>query len=479
MVIFFLLFSFLLISISPSSIIFPFKTMPIKGFPSENDIEYNISHFGNDHYSMPSYISINIGSPPQTIKFMVTHDDCNFIIGKARKCIDNQDYLSHYNRNLSSDFKFTDKYTEKNNVFINGKSCSDSMELITDITDLNKKNKYKDIGFYLGTDTNEEICGIVGLELNQYKTFGYDMNNFFQSFKDSEIIQKPDWIIKYTSKYEGLFIISPDFSQIIKNYDENKLFKINSERGSSLNSWFVVVDKIYSGENNQTINKKTFKAQINNDLDLIEGGWDYYYHITLTYFEYYIKKSICKLEEIQIDMKYYFAIECDKKKLDIEELKKFPELKFVLVCFNSEFKFDYKDLFTETKHKYFFNIIFNKFIDRWIFGKTILRKHPLLMDYEAKTISYYNENWEIDNKNTNLDKENNENYYIYFYILIGICFVIIVAIIFYLVGKKMNKMKKRRANELIDDNFDYIPNKDNNDISNNKSFENNSSLIDD
>lgn len=43
----------------------------------------------------------------------------------------------------------------------------------------------------------------------------------------------------------------------------------------------------------------------------------------------------------------------------------------------------------------------------------------------------------------------------------------------------MNKMKKRRANELIDDNFDYIPNKDNNDISNNKSFENNSSLIDD
>ena len=29
------------------------------------------------------------------------------------------------------------------------------------------------------------------------------------------------------------------------------------------------------------------------------------------------------------------------------------------------------------------------------------------------------------------------------------------AIIFYLVGKKMNKMKKRRANELIDDNFDY------------------------
>ena len=101
------------------------------------------------------------------------------------------------------------------------------------------------------------------------------------------------------------------------------------------------------------------------------------------------------------------------------------------------------------------------------------------MDYEAKTISYYNENWEIDNKNTNLDKENNENYYIYFYILIGIFFVIIVAIIFYLVGKKMNKMKKRRANELIDDNFDYIPNKDNNDISNNKSFENNSSLIDD
>ncbi len=334
-------FSFLFISINAFSIIFPFKTIALNKNITSNEELYNISHFVNDHYSMPAYISIKIGSPSQEIKFILTNEDCGFKIGQAKKCIKDKNYLSYYNRNLSSQFNFTENYTKRISEFQKGHSCSDRMEFSTDLSDINNKIFFNDVGFYLGTDTTEEICGILGLELNSYKMYCDDINNIFESLKYNGIIQKQDWIIKYTNKYEGVFIISPDITKIIKNYDENKLFKINSERGSSLNSWFVAVDKIYSGENNQTINKKTFKAQINNDLDLIEGGWDYYYHITLTYFEYYIKKSICKLEEIQIDMKYYFAIECDKKKLDIEELKKFSELKFVLVCFNSEFKFDY------------------------------------------------------------------------------------------------------------------------------------------
>ena len=153
-------------TIYTNSIIFQYKTVLRKELISQNDINYNISHFTKEHYSMPAYISIKIGSPPQEIKFLLTNEDCGFKIGKAKKCINDSQYLSHYNRNLSQDFKYTENYTEINSEFQKGHSCSDNMEFNFDISDLNKKNVYKDIGFYLGTDTTEEICGIIGLDIN-------------------------------------------------------------------------------------------------------------------------------------------------------------------------------------------------------------------------------------------------------------------------------------------------------------------------
>ena len=479
MLILLLFFSLLKISLNFSSIIFPFKTISIIGNISSNDINYNISHFVNEHYSLPAYITIKIGSSLQEIKFLVTNDDCGFKIGKARKCIYNSNYLSYYNRNLSSNFKYTGNYTKKNSEFTNGHSCSDNMEFIIDFFNQNNKYNFKDVGFYLGTDTKEEICGVIGLELNHYKLYCDSMNNIFESFQYADIISKQNWIIIYTSKYEGYFIISPNLNEIIKNYDENKLFEINTEKKFNGKSWTIMIDKVQSEGYNETINKKTVKAELNNDMDLIEGVWDYYYFITLTYFKEYIKKSICKLEEIKVSPYYYFAIECDKDKFNIDDMKQFPLLTLTLVCFNSEFNFDYKDLFTETKHKIFFNIIFNKFIsERWVFGKPVLRKYPMLINYEAQTIGYYNENWEID-YNKNNKNNSGEKYYFYLMILLVIILFFVIGIIFYFVGKNRNKMKKRRANELLDDNYDYIPTKVNNEENNkNDNFENNNIIND-
>ena len=476
----FIVYSLILISIDASSIIFPFKTVSKIGNITSKDINYNISHFANEHYSLPAYTEIKIGSPPQNVKFILTNDDCGFKIGKARKCLYNSDYVSHYNRNKSSNFKYTDKYTKKNSEFENGHSCSDNFAFVTEISDLDKKVVFGDIGFYLGTDTNEEICGVIGLELNQYKLYCDSMNNIFESLKNNKIIQKQNWIIKYTSKYEGIFIISPDLSQIINNYDENKLIVTNTEKKFSGNSWTIMIDKVSSEGFNKTINKKTVKAEINNDMDLIEGDWDYYYHITLNYFKNYIQNKICKLEEITIGVYHYFAIECDKDKFNIDDMKQFPELTLTLLCFNTDFKLNYKDLFYETKYKYFFNIIFNKFIfERWVLGKPFLRKYPMVINYEDQTIGYYNENIEIKT-----DKKINVNYkgrkfYFYLLILLALVLFFIIGIIFYFVGKNKNKMKKRRANELLDDDFDYIPTKVNSALTNNDNFKNNNNIIND
>ena len=455
-------------------IVFPFKT--IKNNINEIDQtseEYNTTHFVKDYWSLPSYSIIKIGEPPQEVKVLLTYNDCGFKIGKSDKCVYEDNYLSHYNRNSSSDFRYTN-YVNRTIYEFNGKgsSAEDSIYAYTDL-ELKNLKKFKNIGFFLGTDTNDELCGIIGLKNNNYRLFCEYINNFFKSFKLREYISSNDWIIKYTSKDEGLFIFAPELDKVFPNYDFNKLFITNSDKDGASQDWTVIIDKIYSGDNNKTINKKALKAEINNDFGLLEGNGEYFYNITETYFYDYIKKGICTTDDVYISFYHYFALGCDKKKFGIEDMKKFPTLSLVLVSFQAEFNFTYKDLFTETKHKYFFNVIFNVFItERWVLGKICLRKYPLLINFDTQTVGYYNEFLHTDP----IDDINKDNkYFIIFMILIIIILVGISSAICYFLGKNLNKIKKRKANELIDDNYEYKPSKENDDykIFNEQTLKNN------
>ena len=60
----------------------------------------------------------------------------------------------------------------------------------------------------------------------------------------------------------------------------------------------------------------------------------------------------------------------------MKEIEKFPNL--IFISFQAEGKFDFnnKELFTETKYKYFFNIIFSIYkLEYWVLGKPFLRKY--------------------------------------------------------------------------------------------------------
>ena len=120
-----------------SMLIFPFKTA-LNTIDSD-DIEYNTTNYVNDYYSQQVYTTIKIGNPSQEIKFLLLYNDCGFKIGKALKCIYDEEYLSLYNRNYSNDFKYTNLYNQTNNEFKNGRSAEDS---IYAYTDLDLKNRY-------------------------------------------------------------------------------------------------------------------------------------------------------------------------------------------------------------------------------------------------------------------------------------------------------------------------------------------------
>ena len=460
--------SIFIIQNSFGMIIFPFKTVNYNKNDeiNQDSIEYNATHYINDSFYQPSYITLKIGNPPQDLKALLSYKECSFQIGKGNKCIYKEEYLSHYNRNFSSDFKYTDYFNKTTYEFKNGKSAEDSIYAYTDLA-LKKLKKLENIGFYLGTDTNDTLCAIIGFKSDNFKLYCDEINNIFDSFKLREMTNNDNWIMKYNSENEGLLIFDPDLKQIIKNYDSNKLFVFSAERHTSNYVWTILIDKIYSENNNQTINKKEITAAIDNDFGLMEGSGDYYYYITTTYFKDYIKKSICFLNEVKVDLYYYFAIECDKEKFGLEDMKNFPILTLVSMIYQKEFTFDYKDLFTEKKYKYFFNVIFNIYItERWILGKTFLRKYPFIINYRLKTIGFYNEEYKIE-PDTTYEEDNYGTKTIFserfLYFIIGIVFLLIIVsgITCYFIGKYFNKIKrKKRANELIDDEFEYSSSKD-------------------
>ena len=447
-----------------SMIIFPFETALYNknAFINQNTIEYNTSSFVDDYYYQPAYATIKIGNPPQIIKFLLSYNDCGFKVGKNNKCIYIADYLSYYNRNLSSDFKYTNDFNKTN---YNGRSAEETIYAYTDLA-LKNLIKLENIGFFLSSDTNDQLCGIIGFRTNSFKLYCDEMNNIFDSFKIRELTNNGNWLIKYTSENEGLLIFEPELDKIIKNYDANKLFITYSDKSISNQPWTVIIDKIFDDKNNGTINKKELRAEIDNDLGIIEGSGDYYYYITTTYFKDFILNRTCNLNEVHVNLYYYYAIECDKEKFGIEEMKKFPTLSLVLVCFQKEFTLNYKDLFTETKYKYFFNIIFNIYVtERWILGKPFLRKYPLLINYNLQTIGYYNEEMKTENDPENEDINNGINNiftqrFIIFIIIIIVILILVSGISCYYIGKHFNKIKKKKANELDDDDYDYIPSND-------------------
>ena len=297
-----------------------------------------------------------------------------------------------------------------------------------------------------------------------YATFCKESNNIIESFKSREIINNYQWILNYTSENEGFLILGANISQLISNFDENNLYKSYSIRGGSDYPWMIKISKIECGENNYTINYNEINAQIDNDYSLFIGGNSYMIYIENNYFSEYIYKNICIKNLINYNNENirYHIIECDKEKFSISDIKKYPKLSFKMRSFDKKFIFEGKDLFIETKYKFFFSIIFSyTWRESWIFGKIFLRKYPTIIDLDTKLIhiynNYNNENNDASEKEDKKEEDNSiklSGKFLFIIILIIIALICIFSILFYFLGKNLNKIRKKKANELNDE-YDY------------------------
>jgi hypothetical protein len=81
---------------------------------------------------------------------------------------------------------------------------------------------------------------------------------------------------------------------------------------------------------------------------------------------------------------------------------------------------------------------------KWRFGQVFFQKYELSINEDSKIAFYY-----IINNQTKDKKDN------FFKILLIIFFFIIIILTFIIIYMIKNKPRKRRANELEDDNYEY------------------------
>ena len=160
-----------------------------------------------------------------------------------------------------------------------------------------------------------------------------------------------------------------------------------------------------------------------------------------------------------------------------EKLKKLIlPIEFYSSELNYTFEITNDDILKESGEYIFIKILFQRYGGNWFLGKPFSLKYKFMFNPDIKEIGFYPSDIE---KNENNEKSNNLKM-IFILILAIIGLSIICVIVGVILGKKIYGLKrKKRANEMVDDDYEYFSDnqkkKDENklDFGNNESSKNN------
>ena len=255
-------------------------------------------------------------------------------------------------------------------------------------------------------------------------------------YNESDFITVSNYVDEYyyTDMWDGKYI---NFTLHFKNV----FFYLNNNN--------IDENKIYV---NTT---ESDKASIDFEIGLTKCPFPYYTLIKSVFFQQYITTNACK--ETTISGGFY-GILCNKNKLNAKDFyEKFPTIYFEHLDFNYTFTLDSNDLFIEKDGFLYFGLVSqNEKLNNWRFGQPFLKKYRLVFNHDRKSIGYY-----IKHKEKEYTPEKTKSKVSLGMILLiaGIALLIVETIIAVVCIKKYKCLnRKKRANELMDDNYDYSSN---------------------
>ena len=370
----------------------------------------------------------------------------------------------------------------KNNIFSNfnheNANLTNIINKITNNTNVKEQCTDIQVGLALPGYAGKEKCIYMTREIKSKDDQASSQSYSFQFYDDKT---------KNEKKFDGELLIGTEPHGVIDStYNKSDYFlsynHINdyyfppegedidySWDGKYINFSFAF-SKIYYYDNNNVSpdNIKYIGTTYSNEgsldyeMGLIKCPFGQYILIKQYIFEKYLSDNSCRETAVWGG---FYGIICDKRKFNSKELyEKFNTLYFYNINLNYTFTLTSNDVFTEKDDFIYFNIISrNEILSIWRFGQIFLKKYYLTFDIEKKSIGFYITDREREKESgtvvpNNSDKKDSFSVG-YVMLIMGIALLIVEIIAAALCCKKCNCMnRKKRANELLDDNYDYTSN---------------------
>ena len=360
----------------------------------------------------------------------------------------NNNNLCRYSTKLSTSYEIVDN----KNIIISKPSIysSDYFNIYTDIAITKFETAKLEFLYYLNPEKNVSYaCGKVGFLFPSEKKGDLWRRNFINQIHNN--IQNIDYsfTFRFDTDNEGYLIIGIEsYEKTIKN--ENLISIYNQvEQYGNKQKWVFDMERIFV--KNKFYQFEEGEFFINTDIEGFEFPYLFFMKLEDIFFSKYFDNNICKYKYIIIAIKF-IAISCDAEKFGINDIKSFPEIKFLKYKLGFNFTFSGEELFYKKNNTYFFKIIFNSMYYKKGFklGRLFLKKYQVIFNPDSNYVNFYKLT-QIKEKRDYIKKEDYLNSGIFFrYFFISFIFFIVG---FYL-GRKFCLLRRNKyAKELEDDAF--------------------------
>ena len=468
----FFLFNILSIIIT-KIIVIPFRS---------NIPENNITNI-NQKFSQKSLYSENlIGTPPQTININILQNEYSFYLGENLCTKIPETYYKYFESST---------YKEKSNLIYDddfGKGfLSQEFFSFYNSINLNSNITSSNVPFYFSANYNvnetKQICGDLGLKIKEtYINYDYT-NSFIDTIKHINLTKDYYWSYIYFEKdknnkitnieginneyimknYEGLLILGESPHEYEPNkYNKSDLKNILASKRYIEVNWDIVFKNIFFLQKNNSVFNLSISVQAALDIssNYILSPYTVFQNITEYFFKDYLNNNICKFNKINNYDYFSTFISCNKKDFNNDDIKKFPTIYFEHADYNFTFNLTCDDLFEEFNDSILFLIYSPEYSTKfWRLGKIFLKKYKFIFNQDSKTIGFYRKNYNGYDKNEHNDgksafeflKEKN------FWVSVAwiIACILCLGLGVYFGVNYIKKERKKRANELKDDDYDY------------------------
>ena len=380
------------------------------------------------------FIQIKIGTPQKLYELELKFQEYTTFLTDKNSYIQNTN-IETFNKDMSQSYKPLNNESRNftNNAYLSGIRSIDLFSI--------SKKELKEFYFIYVSKLKKDIstAGVIGLRIHDNTINELKQTNFITQLKSNSLINSYSFTIKYKNLYEGEIIFGEDIDSLIHS-EKNNFQKTNVNLEKISPKWKIKFDKITY---NDILIESDKNVVLEIEFGLIIGSEKFRNELHKNFFEKKINNKECSMNEFSdLENLTHLYYKCNKK----TNLKEFKDIKFFNKDLNMNFTFTKKELFEEINNNLYFQIVFDiNQVYGWKFGKTFFNQYQIYFDQEKKIIGVL--------KSFKLGKSEK-----FAWALVIILIIALIILSYFSYRIFILLPRRKRANELKDDNFEYISN---------------------